>query len=594
MSDTRTDEPAARDGGTRWRDRLSRRALMGLGLGAAVGGSGVFASKAQARSMSLTATDLQDATGTVNVSAAAAPAAGDVLTATSATAAAWSAPYDPGITKQWSLDWTKPDTFSSSDQLIFEIQNSDGSPFSGSFVAKSDGTALITAMCSGLNRGNAHVNIILYVGAANQDLPLYSALGETTGGSTAYAMGMLWYDSTGITNTIVSLSNLTPGATYKWQLMGAIVGASYNNPVSNQPTGIALRTGVDGHVDKGYVACYQAASGGAQVIPFLLGGRGLGNIGQANDSPGIDSAFLPGTFRPYGSTFQSAVSSTSLTNPFAVAFTPDGTQAVAVGFGSNTIHVLDADNDTISHTWTVTGAASFYSVVCDNSYAYLADFYNGKVFKVALATGTIAASATIGAQAVFRIAITPDLSKLVVPSKGSVVILNTSNLSTSSTVNLAGLSGGSGTISSTTQMLAAKVTPDGTAAWVVANTSTHASIVEIVLATGAATAYTFPQSSGTLADIAIAPTGTNAWVTCGGGQVVQIWLTGPYKGQMFVQVTGVWTTMSAVAITNDGQIYLATNTDNHIWEWPGSTLTITPYPAWTSDVCTVVVQGAAS
>ncbi|HET7572638.1 MAG TPA: hypothetical protein VFJ77_08215 [Gaiellaceae bacterium] len=580
----------------RWRDRLSRRALMGLGLGAAVTGGGVFAGRADARAMSLTATDLQDATGSVNVSAAAAPSAGQVLTATSATAASWATPPSAGITKQWSLaGYTKPDVFTSSDQLIFEITNKDGTPFSGEFVAKADGTALLSATCSGTNIGNAHVNIILFVGAANQALPLYSALGETTGGSTAYAMGMLWYDATGITHTDVHLTGLTAGATYRWQLMGAIVGASYNNPVANQPTGIALRTGASGHVDKGYVACYAAASGGAQVIPFLLGGRGLGNIGQSNNSPGIAAAAIPGTFQPYGSTWLDAVPSTSLTNPFAVAFTPDGSQAVVAGFGSNTIHVLDADADTVSHTWTVSGASSFYSVACDNTYAYLADYWGGKVYKVTLSSGSVVAtSATIAATGVFRVGLTPDGSKLVVPSLGKVVVLNTSNLGVDRTVNLAGLSGGSGTISSSTQMLAAKVTPDGTTAWVVANTSTHASTIAITLATGAATAYTFPQPSGSLADIAIAPTGTNAWVTCGGGQVVQIWLSGPYKGQMFVQVTGVWTTMSSVAITNDGQIYLATNTDDHVWEWPGSTLTITPYPGWLADTCTVLVQGAAS
>ena len=98
-----------------------------------------------------------------------------------------------------------------------------------------------------------------------------------------------------------------------------------------QPKTITIaNSGTGSHTHFTSVALFKAAGaevidvpfGGAQVIPFLLGGWGYGNIGQASESPGIASAALPGTFRPYGSTFQTAVASTTLTNAFAVAFTP--------------------------------------------------------------------------------------------------------------------------------------------------------------------------------------------------------------------------------------------------------------------------------
>jgi hypothetical protein len=359
------------------------------------------------------------------------------------------------------------------------------------------------------------------------------------------------------------------------------------------PYGLALRTGVSGHADKGYVTCYNASSGGAQVIPFLLGGRGLGNIGQANEDPGIAADQLPGTFQPYGSTFGTAVASTTLTNPVAASFTPDGTQAVVVGFGTNVINVLNADTDAVTHAYTLANVGTSLDVVCDNTYAYITDYWGGQVAKVTISSGTTTATGASTFTGPQRLTLTPDGSKVVFgTSAGTVVVLNSSNLTTAQTVSLVGLSGGGGTIGSSTVVNSVKVTPDGTTAWALVATSTAATLVSINLSTYAATAYALPYTAGNGSDLAIAPTGTNAWIVYVGGKASQAWLTGTYKGQSYVNVGSPgWTGTGAVRITNDGQIYVTTQ--DHVWEWPGATFAVTD-GGFNGNQCTVMVTGAAS
>lgn len=275
---------------------------------------------------------------------------------------------------------------------------------------------------------------------------------------------------------ILTISGITgaSGATpfnpngIRW-ITAVVPNTSFSYTVGSAITGTLAGTvtATVAQQDRGFIADYAAPAGGPQIIPFIMGGRGYGNIGLPS---------ISGNFQPYGPELLPGIIG-SLTGPAGIKTTPDGTLGV-VGCFNNVCHVFDCNALTMLQTYTITGASWLTGLVVDNTYAYFIDPLASKVWKVGIMAGGAnagtPASLALGS-APASISITPDGTKLIIGlSNGTVAIVNTNTGSgtaaapTAPTLNatatLTGIAGIGGSTSINTSLMQ----PDGLRAWVTA------------------------------------------------------------------------------------------------------------------------------
>jgi YVTN family beta-propeller protein len=214
---------------------------------------------------------------------------------------------------------------------------------------------------------------------------------------------------------------------------------------------------------------------GALVVAVVAGGVALGFGGGP-----VYAATVTATI-PVG------------TNPYGVAFTPDGSTAYVTNEGANTVSVINVATGTVTATIPVGTNPIGVAVTPNGSTAYVTNVGANTVSVINVATGTVTATIPVGTRP-YAVAFTPN---------GSTAYVTNYSANTVSVINVA-----TGTVTATipvgTNPIGVAVTPNGSTAYVTnfnSNTvsviSASATISGVAPAGQVGVAYTFtPTSSG--------------------------------------------------------------------------------------------------
>lgn len=288
---------------------------------------------------------------------------------------------------------------------------------SGTFVAKSTSApAAIDAMAGFDESGSSSLTWFLFYGpdAGSQLTPLHQgdALAVNVqkirlGGGTGQKVPL---------SARPTLTGLTPGTTYRWELTCAITGGLIGLTVTSGPFAIA--------VSKNLTPFPEAAS----IVALKTSTDGKLHLFKAQ---GFKSVFEASEF--------GSVTLTGGATAGRVAITPDGTKAVVCQQGANNVAVVttgalvqDTTNGTnsgggyspaVQGYYTPTGTGPAPTGVCvtaDGLSAWVTLAGTGKLVKMSLADGTFGTQIDLGSTSSPQsVALSPDGSTLLVACAGT-------------------------------------------------------------------------------------------------------------------------------------------------------------------------------
>jgi uncharacterized protein (TIGR03437 family) len=218
-------------------------------------------------------------------------------------------------------------------------------------------------------------------------------------------------------------------------------------------------------------------------------------------------------------------------------------RAYVANFGSNTVSVIDTSSNTVVATVNVGSQPYAVAVTPDGTQAYVANC-GGDVFVIATSNNTVSAKVVVGG-CPYDVAITPDGTRAYVvrDNANSVWAIDTSSNTVVAKVTVADTPG------------AIAITPDGTRAYVVSvgtlSVSPAVSVIDISSNT-VVTTLSVAELGRTPVGVAITPDGKHAYVPNTGGYVSVI-DTSSNTVTTQVTVPGIGISQVGVAITPDGK-----------------------------------------
>ena len=109
------------------------------------------------------------------------------------------------------------------------------------------------------------------------------------------------------------------------------------------------------------------------------------------------------------------------TDPWGVAFSPDGTKAYVTNRSTNDVRVIDTSTSTVTATITVGDLPLGVAVSPDGTKAYVASFISENVSVIDTSTNTVTATITVGLRP-WDVAVSPDGNKAYVTNSNSSTV----------------------------------------------------------------------------------------------------------------------------------------------------------------------------
>ncbi len=126
-------------------------------------------------------------------------------------------------------------------------------------------------------------------------------------------------------------------------------------------------------------------------------------------------------------------------DPWGVAFSPNGAYAYVTNYYSGTVSVINTATNTVTNTITVGSSPVGVAIAPTGAYAYVTNYNSGTVSVINTATNTVTSTITVGSEPI-GVAIAPTGAYAYVTNYGSntVSVINTATNTVTSTITVGG------------------------------------------------------------------------------------------------------------------------------------------------------------